>query len=49
MDINKMRFVGARNQTTFIQTVEKIVALVFLGYNYDKFSNSFGIVVVNSG
>lgn len=46
MDINKIRFAGARNQMTFISMVEKIVALMFLGYNYDKLSNSFGILVL---
>jgi hypothetical protein len=46
MNINMMRFVGARNQMTFISMVEKIVASVFWGCNYEKLSNSFGILVL---
>jgi len=46
MGISMRRFVGARNQMTFVSMVKEIVVLVFLGYNYSKLSDSFGIPVL---
>ena len=46
MDINLLPFLGARNQMTVSSLIKKIVALVFLNCNYEKRSNSFGILVL---
>ena len=46
MNINMKRFIGARNRMTYSSLIKKIVALLFLKCNYDKRSNSFGILVL---